>query len=151
MNKRQHKMSWLEKLDDLDAKQQSHLDKQRKTARNVLPSKRHSNPQPEDMSSKKVSIFGIIAIILPFLAWLLGAISNPSGWASDDPSIFIFMFTFLSTQFWFVTIPLFIAFLVLIVQKRTVAVATLAFVVSLLSSLFIFNTTATASESEFTG
>jgi hypothetical protein len=145
MNKRKGKKSWLEKIDELDTKQQTRLEARAKI------SQANAQRRLDHPSKHTYRILASLIITLPFIAWLIGALINPSGWAADTPSIILVPFIMLPMFYWFISIPILLIIISLIVKRMEYAAIILTFVISLLGSLFIFYTTVTADESEFTG
>ncbi|HEY8992435.1 MAG TPA: hypothetical protein VIM37_01135 [Candidatus Microsaccharimonas sp.] len=137
---KQKKKNWFEKIAEIDAKQQYAIEKNSKS-----PNKKGSNSSILPKSA--MYIFCGLAIAMPSLGWVLGALMNPSGWLSKDPSVLLFVPLYV----WFISIPLVIVIIALIAFKKTDAATIVTFVASLIYSIFILNATSSASESEFTG
>ncbi|MDN5274728.1 MAG: hypothetical protein JWP06_629 [Candidatus Saccharibacteria bacterium] len=103
--------------------------------------------------ASKESLLAVIAFVLPFFAWLIAAVINPSGWASDDPSTVITAFALVVIGWW--PIALFACLIIVIyfvrdkpsVRHTTVLLLT----ISVIYSAYIYQLTVTADESEFTG
>lgn len=99
-------------------------------------------------------ILAIGAFILPLISWVAGVVANPSGWASDNPSIILLMLVLLAYEFWPVTLLVIIACIAacMIYRKHTMKIiGTFLMAVSVLYSAFLFHTVWTASDNEFSG
>lgn len=150
MNKSKNKKSWLEKLNEADMKQEAKLkvqNRKRKTASRATTDQQLDTELPK--LSKKLLVG--LTFLLPIAAWLLGAAINPSGWASSDPSIIYLTFAILPIYGWIVSVPLLAVIIYLLVTKKTYAALMFVFLTSFVGALFIFQTTVSANESEFTG
>jgi hypothetical protein len=143
MRKSKNKKSWLEKLNEVDAKQEARL-----KAKNTSRTSSQSNNQMQQVSKK---ILVVLSLALPFLAWITAALFNPSGWASKDPSVIVFMFAAVCGQYWFLVLPALIIFFLLVFSNRIYESVLLVFLFSFVNSIFVYTTTVNANESEFTG
>lgn len=97
------------------------------------------------------TILALSAVALPFSAWLMASLINPKGWLSYDLSSFTGLLFFLLVGYWFVSIPLVIILIVLVLIRRSFIALIITAVFSFLVSMMMFYITVTAEESEFTG
>lgn len=110
-------------------------------------------PASIQSQASKESLLAVVAFVLPFLAWLIAAIANPSGWASDYPMIIIMAFALIAASYW--PIVLFAGFIIIFyfvrdkppIRHFTVLLMT----ISVIYSAYLYHLTVTADESEFTG
>ena len=118
------------------------------------PKKQNQQPKRTEENNSIGAILAVGAFILPFISWLAGVVVNPSGWASDSPTIVVLMLALLAYEFWPVTLIVIVACLVacLIYRKQTMRIiGTFLMAISVLYSAFIFYYVWTADDSEFTG
>lgn len=149
MKKSTKKKNWLAQLDEVDAIQQARLDKNGLTADITRLSPWRNLPSKSN--KKIVAATMIIAALLPIIGWLAGAIINPSGWASKDPTTVIVMtFLIIPVAYWYVTLPVLIVIGLLFIRDRVIASSAI-FIISFIGSIFVYHETSTASETEFTG
>ena len=145
------KKSWFERIADIDAKQQAAVEKYNKVQSPIKRRNKHTGKEKRDddngLSNVAISILVALTVCLPILAWLLGIAINPTGWMSSDPSIFLF----LPLYFWPISVPLAIAVIALIANRRKSIAVIVIFLTSIVYSLYILMSTSTADDSEFTG
>ena len=88
---------------------------------------------------------------LPFIGWLLGSLINPSGWMSGNLNVVFFILVFIPLHYWYISIPVLIVIIALLIQRKKDVATVMVFVISFAAALYLLSTTATASENEFAG
>lgn len=118
-----------------------------------------SSEQSTNNKDLRLPVDGIImtvSFVLPFLLWLLASITNPTGWASDNPTIVFQVIFLMGAIYWPVTaviiVLLLIALFVLSAYKKVTwrIISIPMLIISILYSLFLYDITVKANEDEFT-
>ena len=144
MSKQTKKKNFFQVLEEIDAAQQAQISGKKRTG------KGSEQPQIKFSSTTKATLI-IATIALPWVAWGVGAMLNPTGWSSSDPSMVLLTLAVYAISAWFVSIPWAIFIIYLLIKKRAAIALLVIFLTSFVMSLIIFNNVSTASESEFTG
>lgn len=103
------------------------------------------------------TILFLVALALPFVAWAFGAVSNPSGWMSDNPFIGYFHVVMYLQFYWYISVPVFFGvmlFVILFKLSKSMYARVwsyVVFVASLILSILVYTAVESANESEFTG
>lgn len=146
MSKQVKKKNIFEKIAEIDARQENEIKNFNKKSAN-----KQSKDDTVKLSKTARTVLIVLTLSLPLLAWLFGAMMNPTGWMSDDPYIIFFVIVYMPLYLWFLSIPALILIIYLLAKRKKDIVTILVFVISLAASLYIMSATASASESEFTG
>lgn len=107
-------------------------------------------------TARLYNIMLLASLLLPFIGWGLAALINPKGWASSIPGMFldIVVFFLLLKEHIFASLlglVVLIAVLMLVPSKwREKVIRSLILLLSVIYTALIFETTATATEHEFT-
>lgn len=117
---------------------------------------RKSTTKKQSSKQKTPSIEGLLAItafILPLIAWLIAALINPSGWASDQPEVLLIILVYLPAIYWQPTLVVCICVFAYFCYRKPSrkSVSILLMLASVVLSAYAFQLTVSADESEFTG
>lgn len=158
MSKHVKKQPWYERLAEIDARQEATIAERNKAESDDF--KRgvgQANFENETfnvtikMSRSARVTFLVLTIALPFLAWAIGALINPSGWLSDSPLAAFTLVAYFPFLYWYITLPILVGVFYFLVIRKSAAMILFLFIISILLSVFTALSTATAADSEFTG
>lgn len=101
----------------------------------------------------KESWLAVIAFVLPFFAWLVAAVVNPNGWASENPMVVIMTIVIIAISVWPFTLFITLIAILYFVREKPPARHFTVFLmtISVIYSAYLYSLTSTAGESEFTG
>lgn len=125
------------------------------TVRGKLSSTVNKNNKPK--STKPYTYLFILAVILPLIGWGAGASINPDGWMSDQPFIAYFYVLVFAGAYWYITLTVifFLTVYFYLTKAGSIAIyktlSVLAFIASLVFSIFMMTLVKDANSSEFTG